>query len=720
VSQPPIHLAFLWHMHQPWYVDPATDEALLPWVRLHATAAYSDMACLLARHPTIRATVSISPSLLDQIQRYVDGGGDLYERMTLIPAEELSPDDAQFLLRHFFSVNWGRVLSAMPRYRELLEKRGRDVSGTRWAELATAFSAGELRDIQVLFNLSWFGECAVEKETVNRLLAKGGGFTEQDKQAVLRQQREVIAGLLPRWTELVAGGAVEIAATPYYHAILPLLVDTNTAKRANPEVKLPERYSFPRDASAQIARSMDRLEQVFARRPRGIWPSEAAVSPEAVELARGCGLRYVVTDSELLFHSLDDRGGTPGRNRLYQPYSIGDVAVLFRDDQLSVRIARDYASWSDSEAAARDFVENVVRAGERARVDGDAPPLVLVALDGENPWEAYPRRGHDFLDALYRMLGAHERIRTVTLTEHLEQHPPPVGLDYLSSGSWIEANFDIWIGDAEKNRAWNLLGRARSKLEREQLAATHGPDQLRSAEEHLLRAECSDWFWWLGEPFHSAEDPIYESLFRGQLLAFYQALGDSPPADLSRPIPRGGVVMPLRQPTALISPRIDGTRTSYFEWRGAGFYRVPSAGAARNGVISLIAGLYWGFDPGRIYLRLDPTDTHLEGPLALSELDVSLELTAPGRTIVGRLELDGSPALQLTARSSEGDDDLGRVKEVAFVDVLELAIPLSRLGFPEGARLGLTFSIRRGAEPLQEVPHRGVIEIEIPGDELGE
>lgn len=725
MSQTNVHLAFLWHMHQPWYVDPASDRGLLPWVRLHAIGAYTDMARVLGRWPGVRATLSISPSLLDQIQRYAAGAEetepsyrDTYEEITRRPAEELTPEEREFLVGHFFSVHWGRVPDAMPHYGTLLAKRGRDLPPGGWGEAASRFSVADLRDLQLLFNLAWFGFSSETDPELAELVARGHGYSEEDKQVVLAKQRRTIRDLLPAWRGLVDRGGVEVACTPYYHGILPLLIDSNTAKRSNPEVNLPERFAAPEDATAQIARSIDRLERAFGTRPSGLWPAEAAISPEVVQLAHGCGLRYVATDAEILFHSLDDRGSTPGRSRLYQPYRAGEVAVLFRDEHLSTLIARDYASWDDSRAAAASFVEQVLCTAERARVDCRAPPLVLVALDGENPWEAYPGRGGVFLGALYELLAAHPRIRTVTLDEHLAEYPPSVGLDYLDSGSWIEANFDIWIGDAEKNRAWNLLGRARSKLTREHLGGQLVEGQLHQAQEHLYRAECSDWFWWLGEPFSSAEDPIYESLFRSHLMAVYRALGDSPPADLSRPIVGGGgIVTTLRQPTSFIRPRIDGVRTSYFEWRGAGYYRTSTVG---SGTSPFITGLYWGFDPGRLYLRLDPADPHLDGSLALGEVDVVLVLTEPGRSITGRLELAPTPRLALTAQGKNGEQsDLGLVQEVAFLDVVELAIPLARLGLQSGDRLGFTVHFGHDGRTLADVPRKGVIEIEVPGDEFG-
>ena len=34
------NVVFLWHMHQPYYVNPVTRTAMMPWVRLHAVKGY--------------------------------------------------------------------------------------------------------------------------------------------------------------------------------------------------------------------------------------------------------------------------------------------------------------------------------------------------------------------------------------------------------------------------------------------------------------------------------------------------------------------------------------------------------------------------------------------------------------------------------------------------------------------------------------------------------
>ena len=64
----PVRLALLWHMHQPYYLDPETGESVLPWVRLHALKDYWGMVALVDECPGMRATFNLVPSLVEQVQ----------------------------------------------------------------------------------------------------------------------------------------------------------------------------------------------------------------------------------------------------------------------------------------------------------------------------------------------------------------------------------------------------------------------------------------------------------------------------------------------------------------------------------------------------------------------------------------------------------------------------------------------------------------------------
>lgn len=151
-------ICFLWHMHQPYYTDPVAGSASMPWVRLHATKAYFDMAFLIERFPTVKATFNLTPSLLIQLEELASGSvQDLFLEHTKRPATDLTPAERAFLLRHFFAANWGTMVRPYPRYHELLVKRGADVKGQDLEGLAGRFTTQELLDLQIWHNLAWFG-----------------------------------------------------------------------------------------------------------------------------------------------------------------------------------------------------------------------------------------------------------------------------------------------------------------------------------------------------------------------------------------------------------------------------------------------------------------------------------------------------------------------------------------------------------------------------------
>ncbi|HEY6101360.1 MAG TPA: glycoside hydrolase, partial [Anaeromyxobacter sp.] len=245
-----VRLAFLWHMHQPPYQDAETGEYLMPWVRLHATRAYYDMAWMLERHPRIRCTVNFTPVLLEQLEDYVAGTArDRFLELTDRPAGELGPEERQAILRSFFMVDWERHVRPVPRYSELLQKRGRDVRHADVARLAAGFTEDELTDLQVHFNLAWMGFGArADDEGIRALHEKGRDYSREDVAYLLGAQREIVGQIVPRWRALAQRGQVELSTTPYYHPILPLVCDTDAARRALPAVALPPRFAHPEDA----------------------------------------------------------------------------------------------------------------------------------------------------------------------------------------------------------------------------------------------------------------------------------------------------------------------------------------------------------------------------------------------------------------------------------------------------------------------------------------
>ena len=100
------------------------------------------------------------------------------------------------------------------------------------------------------------------------------------------------------------------------------------------------------------------------------------------------------------------------------------------------------------------------------------------------------------------------------------------------------------MGDAAKNRAWDLLNQAKCALdaalapvlEQAQITAEPLPAWAEKILQQLSVCEASDWFWWLGEDNQLEDGPAFDRLYRQQLAGLYELLGMVPPAILDEPV----------------------------------------------------------------------------------------------------------------------------------------------------------------------------------------
>jgi alpha-amylase/alpha-mannosidase (GH57 family) len=714
-----LKLAFLWHMHQPLYREPVTGEYLLPWVRLHATRAYNDMAWMLDRHPAIRCTVNFTPVLLEQLEDYVEGRArDRWLDLTARPAADLTLDQRVAILRSFFMVGWEQNVQPLPRYWELLQKRGRDVRHVDVTRLARAFTDKELTDLQVLFNLAWCGFGALaDDEGLRALREKGSDFDRADVDYLLAAQRRILAGIVPRWRALAERGQVELSSTPYFHPILPLLCDTDSALRALPGLSLPLRFAHPEDARWHVRAAIARHERTFGTRPAGMWPAEGSVSPEALEVLAEEGIRWAASDEGVLLHSLDPSASRLGS--LFRPWRVaagrgGDVRMLFRDRSLSDVIGFTYAKIPARDAAA-DFVANVLTCGAAWQHAGlQGPATVGVFLDGENAWEYYPRSGRDFLDALYRGIEASPDLETVTMSEAVADADAAV-IPRIHTGSWIESSFRIWIGHREDMEAWIALGRARDAVTAAEEAGKVPKEVLEQARRHVYAAEGSDWFWWYGEDFSTELAVEFDSLFRGHVARAALLVGAPPPREALEPIKRLGAAVdgdakPLREPTVLLSPRIDGRETTYFEWQGAGLYRPGQHRGSMFGGAQAFCALHFGFDAASLFIRLDPA----ESPARTVEVATALRLSFHD----GDRITDVLIPIAADGQVHPGARGEAAVGEVCFAEVLELVVPFAPLGLAPGARAAFTLHVLRGDVEVERLPRYGFVVFEVPDQDF--
>jgi alpha-amylase/alpha-mannosidase (GH57 family) len=576
-------------MHQPFYKDLWTGEYKLPWTRLHALKDYSGMVEILGEFPHIHQTFNLVPSMLVQIEEYAEGtASDPFLDCALQPAEELTEAQRRFAAKYFFQVHVERIIYRYPRYRELYEKR------------ESRFSVQELRDLQIFSQIGWFDEDLLARDAeLKALIAKGRDFSREDQAMVARKESEALKRVLPVYREYAAKGQIEISTTPFYHPILPLLCDSDIARVAHPGVPLPTRFQYPGDARVQLERARAYIEEKFGVSPKGLWPSEGSVSDEALALAAECGFSWSGTDNGVLARTLGHGAGAHETYRAYCWKQTGhEMRMVFRDHYLSDLIGFTYSRMGAAEAAEH-FLHQIRQnaAGTEA--------LVPIILDGENAWEWYEANGRPFLRELYRRISEDSGFEALTVSDALAKFKAEP-LQGIFPGSWINANFDVWIGAEEDNLAWEYLLAARRAYD----AAQNVPeDKKKLAYEELLIAEGSDWNWWYGPEHGSENRPEFDQLYRDHLKNVYRALGEEPPAELSRPILKGfGEGEHHEAPVNPIHAVMDGEVTSHFEWLGAGRYRPDPRSGAMHGGTGVVQEMFYGTDDGNLYVRLDGTN----------------------------------------------------------------------------------------------------------------
>ncbi|MFH2054920.1 MAG: glycoside hydrolase family 57 protein, partial [bacterium] len=445
-------LCFIWHMHQPYYKDPLSGTYLLPWVRLHGCKDYLDMVTLADEYPSVKMCFNLVPSLLDQLEDYAASTAIDYQlELSRRRPAELNNVEKIEITRQFFSANPPTMIEPYPRYQELREL----CTKLQGHDLVAKLTDQDLLDLQVWYNATWIDPTLRGDPRISGLYEKGRGFSETEKQQLLDYQREIIGRIIPAYRQRQDAGRIEVSFSPYYHPILPLLIDTDVAQMGMPQAKLPERrFTHPEDARWQIAKATERYRELFGRDQRGMWPSEGSVSEAILPLLAEQGIGWIATDEEIYAASVpeivDKSRGARAETGLgfHQPLVVSvqgqELGILFRDHTLSDKIGFVYSKW-DPDRAAHDFVEQLLELDKLLAARSDAEPLVTIILDGENAWEYYRNDGVDFLRALYQKLEQSDKLATVLPSDVFSESEKIERLSKLFPGSWINHDFHVWI-----------------------------------------------------------------------------------------------------------------------------------------------------------------------------------------------------------------------------------------------------------------------------------
>ena len=717
-------------MHQPYYKDDLTSTYLLPWVRLRSAKDYFKMPALLDAYPKVRATFNLVPSLLAQIEDYgKEDSVDLFLNLSKRNADELSSEERGFIIRWMRESPRALRVQQSPRYLEL---------ASRTAD--AQFTSQDMRDLQVWFNLAWCDPAWAESDPrLAELKRKDRDFSESDKAPLFEAQMEIMQKVIPKYKELADRGQAELTFSPYYHPILPLLVHIDSARTANPQIQLPEtHFSHREDAERQIEMGQSLFERLLQRRPTGMWPSEMAVGESVIGLATRASVDWMVSDEEVLARSLDTQfhrdseGRVNAPDQLYQPFLVEreemEVAMVFRDSQISNSIGFDYQRMSSVDAA-HNLVGRLMRIRE---LQQDKDYLAVIALDGENAWEFYPRDGHDFLNALYTELEASPDVVTTTVSDFLKEHPARQTLHHLHTGSWIGASLDTWIGDPEHNVAWELLAETRTWLEEQSRQRPQQSDAAALGWREILITEGSDWFWWFSRKHDSGMDTIWDNQFRLHLRNVYKLMGVRAPARLFQPIIRRTPTPERKVPADSISPKSRNDAV----WSKAGYWIVGSGFGALHRPAGVVERVLYGGDSERVYVRIDSPRSAEE--LVAQKIQFWIYCSGVPAGEGGKLELPlpvtaaadfGFDAAQVVrvapqtrgaaitvARVDEEQERAEPIAELEAADPFFISIPLEVLGRHGGETMELALVVSREGRDIEQVPPSGSLGLRIPGD----
>ncbi|MBQ1612684.1 MAG: hypothetical protein II085_04335, partial [Alphaproteobacteria bacterium] len=528
-----------------------------------------------------------------------NGAHDLHSRLTVTPVEELNDDDKEFILNNFFDANYKTMIYPYPEYNRLFQKRQSVVEVN-----VNDFTNQEYSDLMALFNLVWFDPVYIkEYPQLKKLLKKGKKYTHKDRIDIIEMQRDIIRKIIPTYKKLVKKGKIEITTSPYYHPILPILLDINTANTEESS-KLPEDLRMEPDAKLQTSMAIERINELIGVKPKGIWPSEQCVSAKTLDMFKELGVEWTISDEGILADSINCEFVRDFKGYIEDPYHLvksyeykNGLKMVFRNAMISNLISFEYPNF-DSVMAAKDLYERIKVMQSKLLSSPDDNHLLTIAMDGENCWENYPQDGNIFLDTLYKLINEDESLETVLISDYLEKEKYHKPLSKIQAGSWINRNFKLWINEPTKDQAWKYLKNVRDDLCKYIKKNPYNPN-IEAARKELFVCEGSDWFWWYGEPNDSGRDSIFDYLFREHLKNIYIYLGLPTPEYLEQPITPLST-KPSRYPKGEIQPEIDG-KEHEDSWLNAGCIYIPDGPVMKES--KLFDRICFGYDKDNLYLR---------------------------------------------------------------------------------------------------------------------
>lgn len=592
-----LSIAFYWHMHQPVYQLTPQGDYLMPWVRLHAIKDYLDMVLMVDKFKSLKLNFNLVPVLLDALIDYGEKGlHDIHSILTIKAVEDLTDNDKFFIINNFFDSNFHSMILPNAEYNRLYQKyqmsSGNDIN---------VFSNQEYSDLMALFNLVWIDKIHLNSyPELKKLVKKKKNYTLEDRIKIIDIHRDIIRKIIPTYKKYLKKGKIEITTSPYYHPILPILLDIKSVKTSS-ESDLPSNLKMELDAKMQITSALDRIEELFGVRPKGLWPSEHCINSKVTELLKELNIDWTISDEGILSDTLnyefarDFKGYMEDPYHLLKTYNCKGTNIIFRDSLIPKLIGFEYPNHSP-EAAANDLYDRIKIAQSKLLSSPDENHLLTIAMDGENCWESYLADGSIFLSTIYSLIENDPTLETVLISEYLAKDTQKP-LNKIGSGSWVNRNFKLWIDEPIKNLAWTYLKQVRDDFSDYVKKNPLNPN-IEAARRELFICEGSDWFWWYGEPNDSGRDNIFDYIFREHLKNIYVCLNLPVPEYLDIPL-LSAIAKPSRYPKGEFTPSLDGTDDE--TWLNAGCIKIPDGPVLKEN--KFYDKICFGYDKENLYLR---------------------------------------------------------------------------------------------------------------------
>lgn len=537
-----LNVVLYWHMHQPEYRDLRNGEYHLPWTYLHTIKDYVDMVSHLENHPQAKAVVNFAPVLLEQIDDYAQQLNDYLNHGKALrdpllasladPVMQPSEECRLLIVKSCLRANEQRLIKRYSVFKMLAAMAKKALHNKT---VLSYYSEQYFADLLVWYHLAWTAETVIENDSrIQALIKKAQNFTMHDRHTLIEVYSELINGVIGRYKKLAEQRRIELSMTPYAHPIVPLLIDIESAKQAMPDAALPEARHYPgglERSSWHLKKGIQTFKHYFGFEPAGCWPSEGSISRETIELCNKLNIKWIASGETVLRHSLQKSAIEAG-DCIHTAYQLQgtNTRCFFRDDGLSDLIGFKYSDWHADDAVA-NLVGHLENIAEKCATQDNA--IVSIILDGENAWEYYPQNGYHFLSALYDKLGQHPALNLTTYSDYLQHPAEPMMLSDIVAGSWVYGTFSTWIGEEDKNRAWDMLIEAKQAYDRVMSGSSLTADEREAAEMQLATCESSDWFWWFGE-YNAAESvAAFDEQYRLHLSNLYQILKLEPPEYLT-------------------------------------------------------------------------------------------------------------------------------------------------------------------------------------------